>query len=333
MLKFGPILPQAGTDLWKNDMYSHGLYWWPASYKDADGFDQKAVWNVRKASAHDPQLAELWKDHGPLTSDRDKILTAACWADCGFPVVQLDSAKYAAALMATRPPSEGELNLPWKAFCVEVPEGLLAINGWEVRLIWVHRWDSVEESSLTVANEAGGDEALLVPATWAWRLFFCPAKKLGRSNDYMVRCRSLEALRREDLEEHLPTEDMRAVQLATRLVLNLCIAMSDPSAVRREGPKMAGWVRGPAPIPRAAKQPVTRTYVVGRPIKLDCREALKEYVEGRRSSSPTVQFLVRGHWRNQACGPRLTERKMTWIEPYWKGPEDAPINVRPHVVR
>ena len=41
-------------------------------------------------------------------------------------------------------------------------------------------------------------------------------------------------------------------------------------------------------------------------------------------SSPTVKFVVRGHWRNQAHGPNMTLRKMTWIQPYWKGTEDAP---------
>lgn len=33
----------------------------------------------------------------------------------------------------------------------------------------------------------------------------------------------------------------------------------------------------------------------------------------------TLQFVVRGHWRNQACGPGMTERRMRWIQPYLKG--------------
>lgn len=35
----------------------------------------------------------------------------------------------------------------------------------------------------------------------------------------------------------------------------------------------------------------------------------------------TSQWLVRGHWRQQACGTKLTERKLTWIQPYVKGKE------------
>ena len=29
--------------------------------------------------------------------------------------------------------------------------------------------------------------------------------------------------------------------------------------------------------------------------------------------------LVRGHWKNQPCGPRNSERRIVWIRPYWAG--------------
>lgn len=34
----------------------------------------------------------------------------------------------------------------------------------------------------------------------------------------------------------------------------------------------------------------------------------------------------------QVCGPANAERRLTWVEPYWRGPEDAQIPVRSHVV-
>jgi hypothetical protein len=40
------------------------------------------------------------------------------------------------------------------------------------------------------------------------------------------------------------------------------------------------------------------------------------------------RWIVRGHWRLQACGPRQTERKRRWIDPYVKGPEDKPFDER-----
>ena len=38
-----------------------------------------------------------------------------------------------------------------------------------------------------------------------------------------------------------------------------------------------------------------------------------------------VKFIVRGHWRNQACGKDHLDRKRMWIYPYWKGPEMSEI--------
>lgn len=37
------------------------------------------------------------------------------------------------------------------------------------------------------------------------------------------------------------------------------------------------------------------------------------------------QWIVRGHWRQQACGPERSRRKPTWIAPHIKGPEGAPM--------
>ena len=46
-----------------------------------------------------------------------------------------------------------------------------------------------------------------------------------------------------------------------------------------------------------------------------------------------VRFIVAGHWRQQACGQGRAQRKLTWIAPYWKGPELAPITRSVGLVR
>jgi hypothetical protein len=45
------------------------------------------------------------------------------------------------------------------------------------------------------------------------------------------------------------------------------------------------------------------------------------------------RWMVRGHWRLQPYGPRNgpQQRKAIWIDPYVKGPEDKPLDVRPTV--
>jgi hypothetical protein len=37
------------------------------------------------------------------------------------------------------------------------------------------------------------------------------------------------------------------------------------------------------------------------------------------------RWVVRGHWRQQACGPGRSQRRPVWIEPHVKGPDGAPL--------
>jgi hypothetical protein len=50
-----------------------------------------------------------------------------------------------------------------------------------------------------------------------------------------------------------------------------------------------------------------------------------EWEGGDGESHLSHRFLVHGHWRNQACGPKLSLRRQRWIAPYVKGPDDKPF--------
>ncbi len=70
----------------------------------------------------------------------------------------------------------------------------------------------------------------------------------------------------------------------------------------------------------------TTTWNIGQEIKLprELREAARLLGRSEKNPAPwTVQsrMLVRGHWRNQACGKGRAERRKQWISPYWKGAE------------
>lgn len=45
----------------------------------------------------------------------------------------------------------------------------------------------------------------------------------------------------------------------------------------------------------------------------------------------TTRWWVRGHWRQQACGPNRSLRKPIYIEPHTAGAADAPVDDRPSV--
>jgi len=46
-----------------------------------------------------------------------------------------------------------------------------------------------------------------------------------------------------------------------------------------------------------------------------------------------VRYMVKGHWRNQACGPKRQEHRYIYIAAHWRGPEDAPLSTPATVVK
>ena len=63
-------------------------------------------------------------------------------------------------------------------------------------------------------------------------------------------------------------------------------------------------------------------YLPGK-IPISQLRALQRAERGPRGSELMARFMVRGHWRRAARGWR--DRRLRWIEPYWKGPELAAI--------
>lgn len=53
--------------------------------------------------------------------------------------------------------------------------------------------------------------------------------------------------------------------------------------------------------------------------------------EQDRSREYTHRWVVRGHWRQQAHGPKRGQRKVIWVPSHVKGPEGAPLLAREHV--
>lgn len=54
---------------------------------------------------------------------------------------------------------------------------------------------------------------------------------------------------------------------------------------------------------------------------------------GHASINYSHRWMVRGHWRLQPHGPERSLRKPIWIDPYVKGPEDKPLDVRETIWR
>jgi len=66
-------------------------------------------------------------------------------------------------------------------------------------------------------------------------------------------------------------------------------------------------------------------WILGKEIKLSKELVLAASSQAQNSSawSVTKRFVVRGHWKSQACGPGMTLRKRIFVQPYWKGPKEG----------
>jgi hypothetical protein len=71
-------------------------------------------------------------------------------------------------------------------------------------------------------------------------------------------------------------------------------------------------------------------YHLGGTIKVDRTEEQQSSQGFKGQRRITVRSLVSGHWRNQPCGTGKMDTKRIWIEPFWRGPEGAPITQKRH---
>jgi len=311
--------PPGTTVVTKDYLMSLGQYWWPLTFGNGYRMDTLDT-TARMGKAMLNMLVQVnatwaYKALQEDPSSQELMLGAAQWAHNAYPVLQLGGHRYAAALMATSVP-DVEILPPWSSFIIDLPTNFL----------------------FTANSESGVDEPIdfihvtTIGDKWSI-LAHSRSVNLHRTKwpvREMTSDKSLTAFP-EATGGSLDTRDSRTLVLLTRLVLNTCLAMSDPANVKQVG-KHKSAMMSPKEGGRTNPEPLARTFRVGKPIELDVRPALADYLEGKRRSSPTIQSLVRGHWKFQAHGPNHSLRKAIHIEPYWRGPEDAPITVRAHVV-
>jgi len=311
----------------KRDLVEMGKALWTQSYRhsqdDGEAFGH-LFWWFREMAKLKPEIVPLASAFIFLPQEQILQWWSARWADQGFPTFQLGH-KYAAALMATmvRPQDVQDIRPPFKAFLIEVPKGLLSVchteqdKQYPIIKVAVHY-------NLRPDGEASWNYSALTEGpvtTWKHGL---PTKVLaGEEFEGAM----------EDWESYsfafeLGDQDERVNALISRLIVGVCLTASSPDESKPVGKghqKSAGQLR-------ESPEPEVRTYVLGKPIKLDVRQAIKDYVAGGIRKSPSVQTLVRGHWKRQPHGPRSSLRKWIWREPFWRGLENAPILCRPHQI-
>jgi hypothetical protein len=264
-----------------------------------------------------PEIVQECRKALPVSADAasDTIVGAATlWASYGFQIVE-PAHKLAASLMATTLAKEYVdefVRLPWNCFAFIVPSGLLSDTP---MFAMAMKYKGVEQDRFGILAQLhinDGDT-----------LYF---------SDELSIADWLNHFRAED--EHIIWDERvsnaelgksgRQIEMIGRLFVGICVELGRhrPSDARSK-------------IVQPSKQSAhvsPHTIKLTRPVNVDVRRGVRDYVEGIRRAGPTVQVMVRGHWKLQVHGAGRADRKLIHIEPYWRGPEDAPIAVRPHLL-
>lgn len=225
------------------------------------------------------------------------------WMYSGFPKLEVGH-KLAASLCMTDVPDDIEVMAPWKAWSLIVPPGLFGEKPGEET--YARIWCIGAEPHFFIMNT--GD--ILGPFTRkGWLEMFKDAEKAVSSIGYSI----------------------------DSLIRGACLALANPNEYKRQTlkEKVAGGIKKPQ---RDGDPDFSATrFMLSAPVMVDARPHLLDFVSGKSrkpgGGSPTVQFFVRGHWRNQAHGPRLSLRKQMRIEGYWKGPEHGNVLLRNYKVK
>jgi hypothetical protein len=294
-----PNQPTAYSD---HDLMRRGRIVWEASY--ADGMTDEGLRDaIGRLNVGSPYPDDI-------------VLFSAKWAVHAFQRL-MTSHTFAAALMCSDVQREvlAGIEEQWDAFLVIVPNGMLIAG-------------ELEFSRVLVATYSFGARMILL--TTGGPNLNLRVGLAGCVTDEAPTLADLLVSDGTDLHEDAVTR--RCLIMAKRLVAGLLLNLQDAGThkIRKVEARSKGKGREAAPEHRIV--------TVGAPIEIDCRDAVKEYIErGTRSSektgrqhrgAPTVQWMVRGHYRMQACGPQHTLRRKTWIRPFWKGNEAALIQTR-----
>jgi hypothetical protein len=331
----GDTTPQAmEQDYVETAAWMHSVSW-KYTQDDAEAFSLARAC-IYEAARNGNKGAAKFLPHVMTTDAWNCFGWYGKWYHYGAQSVEIED-KFAANLAATKiATSELEhVELPWPIFLIRAPKFLqgMPVNGEPLKHILV---DHVRLQGAT-AIHGREDLGPLTSDSDMFRLTLLTVNKYR-----VLRTVSLDQWAnpnpRMSFDEFRLTKaqdydeiEVRKLEVIGRIVLGALISLNDPKANRRYG-KLAPDAKPSIGSPRYGTPNDVVLHKLGRPVKVDARETVGDYVAGRTGRVTNVRTLVAGHWKWQPHGPKSSLRRWQHVECYWRGDEDAPRIIRPHVL-
>lgn len=270
----------------------------------------------------------------------------ACWMHYGMPVFRLTPDLFAALLLTD--PTNVEPHLvrqPFPTFALTIPPNFWASEDpdgtkHDVHLAWVHTYTTLKSATpLTEYNSLAAVlqrphyvmtylEALAGPVRLHENLLALPTEKTpDASLSPWLDSPEKEApgfMRIERTQDDLP------IQAALRrLYVNLCLYVLEHGCGTREKTSLLTRLKKRTRKGRQKPSLTAAQWLLGQHVKIhpELVLAAQNWVDAQRGIRTgwkvRKRYVVRGHWRNQAYGPKHSLRRDQFIEPHWKGPADG----------
>ena len=247
------------------------------------------------------------------------FLLRAAWYDCGMPTITLGH-KLAASYMTTKLPADviDEVKSPFPAFLLEIPDGL------------VNMQDGLQSHQVTGIRYVLLCSEPYVTGGWCMCAYSDGPSTLWRRHKKLSEM--VKEFSHDDVVESafgLDLDDMdgRALELIGRLAICSMMHMTNGAKVKTVGKNHVNY-RGRN---RGGEAPERHIFQLCHDVQHDVRQVVRDYMNGT-GHKLNVQLLASGYWRQQTHGPRNSLRRRQFIEPAWRGPKDAPIAQRKHVL-
>lgn len=126
--------------------------------------------------------------------------------------------------------------------------------------------------------------------------------------------------------DELVDRDRIAMRVAQRIAVNLALYLG--TAQEESGEPL--WTKA-----MRGQGPYKKNWTIGQSVKVDprVRAAATAAAAGSSAKAPAIAHIVRGHFRDQACGKERKERKRIYISPFWRGEESGATTERRYEVR